>query len=63
MPFAGHPTLGTAYVVSELGSASDAVILETRAGIIAVEREGDTWTLCAKAPTWRQESPRHANLA
>src|SRR5450631_306122 len=27
MPFAGHPTLGTAYVVRELSSAQDAVLL------------------------------------
>ena len=57
MPFAGHPTLGTAQVVSELGSLSGAdravVTLEMRAGIISVEREGEIWTLCAKPPTFR----------
>jgi trans-2,3-dihydro-3-hydroxyanthranilate isomerase len=63
MPFAGHPTLGTAHVVSQLRSASDAVTLEMRAGIIAVEREGDTWTLCAKPPTSRQASSTHSEIA
>ncbi len=63
LPFAGHPTLGTAHVVSELGSVSDAVTLEMRAGIIAVEREGDTWTLRAKPPTSREASSTRAEIA
>jgi PhzF family phenazine biosynthesis protein len=63
MPFAGHPTLGTAHVVAELGSASDAVTLEMKAGVISVEREGDTWTLLAKRPTFHQARATHADLA
>src|SRR5579883_549273 len=31
MPFAGHPTLGTAHVVRELRAAGDAVRLEMKA--------------------------------
>ena len=50
MPFAGHPTLGTAYVVRELSSATDAVLLRMPAGDIPVRVDGDVWTLQAKAP-------------
>lgn len=38
LPFAGHPTLGTAVVLGEAGDA-DGVRLETGAGVIAVEFE------------------------
>ena len=63
LPFAGHPTLGAAHVVAELGSAADAVTLEMKAGVISVEREGDTWTLSAKSPTFRQASSTRAEIA
>jgi trans-2,3-dihydro-3-hydroxyanthranilate isomerase len=63
MPFAGHPTLGTAHVVSQLGPGSDAVTLEMRAGTIPVEREGDSWTLCAKRPTSRQPDSTPRDIA
>src|SRR5512136_1015978 len=50
MPFAGHPTLGTAHVVRALTQAGDAVTLEMGAGVIPVEARGDTWMLQANAP-------------
>jgi len=50
MPFAGHPTLGTAHVVRELLRAGDAVKLQMLAGIIPVTAQGDEWTLKANAP-------------
>src|SRR5690242_5902493 len=34
MPFAGHPTLGTAHVVRALRGNGDRVTLEMRAGVI-----------------------------
>src|SRR5512141_666829 len=43
MPFAGHPTLGTAHVVRAITNAGDAVTLEMRAGTIPVEANGDVW--------------------
>jgi PhzF family phenazine biosynthesis protein len=52
LPFAGHPTLGTAHVVRSLASTGDAISLEMRAGVIPVTAEGDTWTLRANPPTW-----------
>jgi trans-2,3-dihydro-3-hydroxyanthranilate isomerase len=53
MPFAGHPTLGTAYVVSELsegGDSRDTVVLRMPAGDIPVRVAGNVWTLQANAP-------------
>jgi trans-2,3-dihydro-3-hydroxyanthranilate isomerase len=59
MPFAGHPTLGTAHVCRALGLAGDRLTLELPAGIIPVRATGDRWTLQANAPTWREvEEPR-----
>jgi trans-2,3-dihydro-3-hydroxyanthranilate isomerase len=63
MPFAGHPTLGTAHVVRDLTGAGDAVTLEMRAGDIPVSAQGDVWTLSAKAPTHRSATASRADLA
>jgi trans-2,3-dihydro-3-hydroxyanthranilate isomerase len=53
MPFAGHPTLGSAHVVRALTGAGDNVTLETGAGVIPVVAKGDEWTLKANAPQTR----------
>jgi PhzF family phenazine biosynthesis protein len=54
MPFAGHPTLGTAHVVRALRAAGDAVVLELEAGLVPVNADGDRWTLRApKGPSSR----------
>jgi len=59
MPFAGHPTLGTAHVIG-----GDRVTLETKAGIVPVERAGDAWTLrAAKSPATRKVQASRAELA
>jgi PhzF family phenazine biosynthesis protein len=63
MPFAGHPTLGTAHVVRDLHAAGDALVLRMPAGDIAVRAEGDTWTLQANQPTTREVTVSGANLA
>jgi trans-2,3-dihydro-3-hydroxyanthranilate isomerase len=63
MPFAGHPTLGTAHVVRALTGAGDAVSLEMRAGIIPVTAAGDVWTLQANAPKHRAATATRAELA
>lgn len=54
MPFAGHPTLGSAFVCRALGIAGDELKLETQAGLIPVTAAGSHWTLQAIAPTWRE---------
>jgi len=53
MPFAGHPTLGTAHVCRALGLGGDQLGLEMRAGIIPVTSAGDHWTLRAAPCTSR----------
>lgn len=63
MPFAGHPTLGTAHVVRELYAAGDTLVLRMPAGDIAVRADGDTWTLQANQPTTREVTVSAANLA
>ena len=63
MPFAGHPTLGTAHVVRELFAVGDALVLRMPAGDIAVRADGDTWTLQAKRPTTREVTVPRADLA
>ncbi|MGE5142368.1 MAG: PhzF family phenazine biosynthesis protein [Acidobacteriota bacterium] len=52
MPFAGHPTLGTAHVVRSLEGASE-ITLEMRTGVIPVRATGDRWTLRANTPRTR----------
>ena len=66
MPFAGHPTLGTAAVVSELAGKSDCVRLELSVGTIPVTRSdnsGAGWTLQARRARSRAPSTTRAQLA
>jgi trans-2,3-dihydro-3-hydroxyanthranilate isomerase len=62
MPFAGHPTLGTAHVVRAL-RGGDAQTLEMVAGIIPVSARGDEWTLQANAPRTRPVAAQRQDLA
>jgi PhzF family phenazine biosynthesis protein len=62
MPFAGHPTLGSAHIVRSLGGGDD-VTLEMRAGVIPVRARGDVWTLEAKAPRTRPVAASRDELA
>lgn len=62
MPFAGHPTLGTAHVVRSLAGGGDAVALEMKAGVIPVNAAGDRWTLQANEPRARAVELRRAEL-
>jgi len=63
MPFAGHPTLGTAHVVRAL-HGGDAVTLEENVGIVPVTSDGDRWTLrAAKVPVTRAATATRAQLA
>ena len=63
MPFAGHPTLGTAHVTRAVKNAGDAVTLEMKAGIIPVTARGDVWTLVANAPKHRAHAASSADIA
>ena len=62
MPFAGHPTLGTAHVVRAL-QGGDAITLEMRAGLIPVRAAADRWTLQANAPRTRAVAASRDELA
>lgn len=64
MPFAGHPTLGTAHVCRALGLGGNELTLEMTAGVIPVSAETDRWTLQVNAPRWREVAePREATAA
>jgi PhzF family phenazine biosynthesis protein len=63
MPFAGHPTLGSAHVVRALSHAGDALALEMLAGTIPVIAQGDVWTLEAKPPATRKVDASRQQLA
>jgi trans-2,3-dihydro-3-hydroxyanthranilate isomerase len=63
MPFAGHPTLGTAHVCRALGLGGDRLTLEMQAGVIPVRASGDRWTLQANAPRWREVQEPRLTLA
>ncbi len=63
MPFAGHPTLGTAHVCRSLGLGGDRLTLEMAAGIIPVSASGNRWTLQAKSPTWHEVEESRFELA
>jgi PhzF family phenazine biosynthesis protein len=63
MPFAGHPTLGSAHVARALLGAGDQVTLEMRAGVIPVHAGGDVWTLTANPPRHAPVASSRAELA
>jgi trans-2,3-dihydro-3-hydroxyanthranilate isomerase len=63
LPFAGHPTLGTAHVVRDLLGSGDSVVLRVAAGDIPVEATGDTWTLQAQPPRHRPVEIARDDLA
>jgi len=63
MPFAGHPTLGTAHVVRELYNTNDAITLQMQAGNIPVTAQNNLWTLQANAPTTRSVAASVEQLA
>ncbi len=64
MPFAGHPTLGTAHVARDVLGAGDRVALSMKAGLVEVVARGDRWTLrTARPPEARPHEAPRAELA
>ncbi|MCC6992991.1 MAG: PhzF family phenazine biosynthesis protein [Deltaproteobacteria bacterium] len=63
MPFAGHPTLGSAHVLRALGRAGDRLTLAMKAGVIPVSAVGDVWTLVANPPRAGRPAAARADLA
>ena len=63
MQFAGHPTLGTAYVVQSLRGLQREIKLELNVGVIPVTAKQAEYELQAKAPTSRAPRASQAELA
>jgi len=63
MPFAGHPTLGTAHVARSLKNGGDQIALELNVGVIPVAAVGNHWELRANAATTRKPNATRAELA
>jgi PhzF family phenazine biosynthesis protein len=63
MPFAGHPTLGAAYVVRDLQDLPAHVSLELNVGVIPVTAAGRLLELRANAATHRAPRASPASLA
>lgn len=54
MAFAGHPTLGSAYVCRALTAGAASLTLEMEAGLIPVSAAGHCWTLSALPASSRE---------
>lgn len=63
MPFAGHPTLGSAAVLHRLGRAGGDFVLETQAGPIPLTHRDGVFTLQANAATARPSGLSLADTA
>lgn len=63
MPFAGHPTLGTAHVVGSLRNITDEVRLKPRVGVIPVRKYASGWELRANPAAARIPKASLAELA
>jgi trans-2,3-dihydro-3-hydroxyanthranilate isomerase len=63
MPFAGHPTLGTAHVVRALRHLDGEVNLELNVGVIPVAAQGNHWELRANPATTRSPQASNGELA
>ena len=63
MPFAGHPTLGSAQVIRAMMNAGDDFKIEMEAGLIAVTAQENRWSLTANSPTYRPMTATRAELA
>lgn len=63
MPFAGHPTLGTAYVVKLLNNLTNEIALELNVGVIPVTLKQNIWELRANAATSRKPTAANSALA
>lgn len=50
LPFAGHPTLGTAHAwAGHTGSTADRLVQECGVGLVELQRTGDGWSFAAPA--------------
>lgn len=63
MPFAGHPTVGTALALHDLGRAGDRMTLELNVGPIPVTVSGETARFTTRVPLTRAEGPAPETVA
>lgn len=63
MPFAGHPTVGTAFVAHALGLGGQSLTLSMKAGDIPVDCSNGVWTFTANAHSSRGSGIAAADLA
>jgi trans-2,3-dihydro-3-hydroxyanthranilate isomerase len=68
LPFAGHPTVGTSFVIASMreaadGTRVDALTLNMKVGDIEVVRDSQSWTFTANAHTSRSINADRATLA
>jgi trans-2,3-dihydro-3-hydroxyanthranilate isomerase len=63
LPFAGHPTLGSAQACRSLKIGGDSLTLEVQVGVIPVSAQGARWTLAANRAQWREFELPRARLA
>lgn len=64
IPFAGHPTIATVAALMHRGWVTgDSMTLETGAGIVQIEIDGDVITMTQVAPTFGPEVPRELAAA
>lgn len=60
IPFAGHPTLGTSYIINNIveGGTSDKIILNLKAGQIPVTVKGKVLTMTQNQPEFKKTFTR-----
>ena len=60
IPFAGHPTLGTSYIINNIieGGTNDKIILNLKAGQIPVTVKGEVLTMTQNQPEFKQTFKR-----
>jgi len=64
MPFAGHPSLGSAHVVRSLRGGGGPIVLEEAAGLVRVTADGDRFTFRApRIPSAREHEAGTEELA
>ncbi len=62
LPFAGHPTLGSAHAWAEhTGSTADRLVQQCGAGLVQLRRDGDGWAFAAP-PLTRSGPPSDEDL-
>lgn len=57
MPFAGHPTIGAAFVVHSLLNLPDDYLLQTQAGLVEIQHQQDVITLALKNDVKIENAP------